>query len=83
MTKYIKNSFRLENPSRAQTPLTFIWLFTVPSNPGLAVPNSPAVPSHTFSLIAAKLKEIEKFHVQPSESKLNFLFNGLSRFLLD
>jgi len=31
------------------------------------------------SPIATKLKEIEKFHVQPRESQLNLLFNGLSR----
>ena len=80
MAKYVKNSFLLKNPPGALTPLTFIWPFTVPSNPGFAVPFSPAVPAHTFSLIAAKLKGIEKFYVQQSESKLNFLSNGLSRF---
>jgi len=80
MAKYVKDSFLLKNPPGARTPLTFIWPFTVPSNPGLAVPFSPAVPARTFSLIAVKLKEIEKCHVHPRESQLNFQFNGLSRF---
>ena len=83
MAKNVKNSFLLKIPSGALTPPTCIWDVTVPSNPGLAVPFSPAVPAHTFSLIAAKLKGIEKCYVQQSESKLNFLSNGLSRFLLD
>ena len=82
MAKNVKNSFLLKIPSGALTPPTCIWDVTVPSNPGLAVPFSPAVPAHTFTFIATKLKEIEKFHVQPRESQLNFLFNGLSRFFI-
>jgi len=82
MAKYVKNSFWLENPSRAPTPLTCICPFTVPRNPGLAFPNSPTVPAHTSTLIATKLKEIDKFHDQQRKSKLNFLFNGLSRVLI-
>ena len=66
MAKYVKKTvFLFENAPRALTPLTFIKPFSVPNNPGLAVPFSPAVPAHTFSLIAVKLNEIEKFHVQP------------------
>ena len=82
MAKYVKNSFSLEKPPRALPPLTCLWHFTVPSNPVLAVPDSPTIPAHTFNLIATKLKEIDKFHVQQRLSKMNFLFNGLSRFLI-
>jgi len=83
MTKYVKQTVLfLKNPPSALTPLTRIWPFTVPSNPGLAVRNSPTVPAQKITLIATKLKEIETFHVQPRESKLNFLLNGLSCFFL-
>jgi len=81
MAKKVKTSFLLKIPSGALTPPTCIWDFTVPGNPGLAVPFSPAVPAHIFTFIATKLKDIERCHVQPIESKLNFLFNGLAHFL--
>jgi len=64
MAKYVKNSFLLKNPPGVLTLLTFIWPFTVPRNPGLAVPFSPTVPFRTFSLTAVKLKEIEKFIIK-------------------
>jgi len=61
-----KSVFSQKHAGRADSPYYMaIWPFTVPSNPGLANPNSTAVPAHTFTLIATKLKEIEQFHVQP------------------
>jgi len=36
-------------------------------------------PHHLPFKIITKLEEIDKFHVQQRESKLNFLFNRLSR----
>ncbi len=66
-----KSVFSQKHAGRADSPYYMaIWPFTVPSNPGLAVPFSPAVPAHTFSLISAKLKEIEKFYVQQSAGKV-------------
>jgi len=64
------------------SPPSFIWSFIVPSNPRLVVPSSPTVPTHTFTLITSKLKEIDQFNVQQRERKLNFLSNGLSRFFI-
>ena len=74
--------FSVENAPRALSPPTFIWPFIVPSSPGLDVPNSPTVPTHTFILITSKLEEIDEFIVQQRKSKLNFLSNGLSRFFI-
>ena len=63
MAKNVENFFSVENAPRAQSPPTFIWSFFVPSSPGLDVPNSPTVPTHTFILITSKLKEIDKFNI--------------------
>ena len=63
MAKNCENLFSVENAPLALSPSTFIWPFIVPSSPGLDVPNSPTVPTHTFILITSKLKEIDKFNI--------------------
>jgi len=65
MAKYVEN-FSIKNAPRALSPLTFIWVFIVPS--------SPTVPTHTFTLIATKLIEIRKNIVQHAKKEDDTFF---------
>ena len=75
-----RKSCLVENATCALlSPPTCIRSFIVPSSPGLDVPNKLTVPTYTFTLIATKLEDMDKFNVQQRESELNFLFYRLSR----